>query len=169
MLVPPTPLDPSSAAWASEVAAQTVNLTALDGSAVTLSLYDIDDFYVGTEQGLIVTSFGMGMCAVLFIAMLVLSKPEKRRTIIFGLNLGGLFIQFMRCLMNSIISTNMGFSLAQQFLDLTPLFTMRDYVPQFMFISFTILWYMVILSSLVLQVRVVFAAEPKYKKFFTFG
>jgi pheromone alpha factor receptor len=155
--------------WNEQVAAQTWNLTDAFGQTAAYTLQELDQFYQAIGNGLIVYGFGMGMCAVMFIAMIALSKPEKRRTVIFGLNLSALLFQFIRCLTDAINFTSVANSLEIDFLSTWAFMTGAAWGTLYLFFAFSVLWYAVILTSLVLQVRVVFAAEPTSQKLVTVG
>src|SRR5579862_4311245 len=163
----PPPVDPNSLAWNEYVVNQPLNLTAIDGSTMTISLSDIDNYFLTSGGALIIFGLGVGMTFVVFCAMLLLTKPEKRRTVIFGLNLTGLILQFIRCLSDCIVYTDRGRGVGPNILGALGVLTQADYAPNYLFIICSLLWYLVIITSLLLQVRVVFGAEPKLQKYMT--
>lgn len=160
-------VDPNSLAWNEYVANQPINLTAIDGTVMTVPLSKIDNYFLTNGGTLIICGLGIGMCSVLIIAMLLLTKPEKRRTVIFGLNLTGLILEFIRCVSFAVAYTDRGRGVGPNILGALLILTQLDYTPLYIFILSSLLWYIVIVSSLLLQVRVVFGAEPKIQKYLT--
>src|SRR5271169_5511630 len=161
--------DPNNATWAAIVASQTFNLTDITGTNYTFSLSDFDSVAWGYGQSLVILGTNLGMCAVLGIVLLLLTKPEKRRTPIFALNIAGLTLQFLRMLFISIQYNGINSGMAVQLLGTVTLSPISTFIPMFLYIMVTMFWYMVIISSIILQVRVVFGAERTTRKFLTFG
>jgi len=147
--VPSTVPSPNDPVWSQEIASQSFNLTDIFGDVYTFHLSDFDDYFHSTGESLIIFGVNLGMCVTIAVVLLLLTKPDKRRTPIFALNLAGLFLQF--------------------FLQDTSLTPESAFVPLYLYTFATIFWYIVIIASLILQVRVVFGAEPKAQKYLTWG
>jgi pheromone alpha factor receptor len=101
--------------------------------------------------------------------LLLLTKTEKRRTPIFALNLAGLTLQFLRMLMVSILYNGPNKTIGVAMLATTTLTPASAFTPAYIYIVITIFWYTVIISSLILQVRVVFGAERTARTYLTYG
>lgn len=162
----PSPNDP---VWSEEIASQTVNLTDIFGNVNTFHLSDFDAYNHSVGQALVIFGVNIGMVVTIAIVLLLLTKPEKRRTPIFALNLAGLVLMFFRMLMNSILDTGPNFTISVAFLSDTSLTPASAFVPLYIYTFVTIPWYIVIIASLVLQVRVVFGAEPRAQKYLTWA
>jgi len=163
----PPPIDPNSLAWNEYIANQPVNLTAIDGSSVVVPLSKIDHYFLSNGAALIIFGLGIGMSFVVFCAMLLLTKPEKRHTVIFGLNLTGLILLFIRCVSDAVVYTDHARGIGPNILGAVLLITQADYAPDYIFILASLLWYLITIASLLLQVRVVFGAEPRVQKYLT--
>jgi pheromone alpha factor receptor len=161
--------DPNNATWAAIVASQTFNLTAIDGESYTFNLSDFDTVAWSYGQSLVILGTDIGMCAVLGIVLLLLTKPEKRRTRIFILNIAGLALQFVRMLLAAIQYNGINSGMAVQLLGTITLSPMSSFIPAFIYMIVTMFWYMAIITSIILQVRVVFGTERTTRKFLTFG
>jgi pheromone alpha factor receptor len=109
------------------------------------------------------------MCAMVAIVLLLLSKPDKRRTPIFILNISALTLNFFRMLFATILYNGQIFTLRVQFLDDNVYTTVADFVPLYLYTIITIIWYVIMIVSLIVQVRVVFGAEPKTQKYLTYA
>jgi len=169
-VVIPTPIpSPNDHAWSEEIASQTFNLTDIYGDVFNLSLSDFDDYFHDAGRSLVIFGVNIGMCVTIAIVLLLLTKPEKRRTPIFSLNLAGLILEFFRMLMTAIIFTGPNFVIASEFLSDNSLTPESSFVPIYLYTFATIPWYIVIFTSLILQVRVVFGAEPKAQRYLTWG
>lgn len=167
--VPSTVPSPNDPVWSQEIASQSFNLTDIFGDVYTFHLSDFDDYFHSTGESLIIFGVNLGMCVTIAVVLLLLTKPDKRRTPIFALNLAGLFLQFFRMLMICILDTGPNFTIAVNFLQDTSLTPESAFVPLYLYTFATIFWYIVIIASLILQVRVVFGAEPKAQKYLTWG
>src|SRR5271154_6196911 len=161
--------DPNNLTWAAIVASQTFNLTDITGANYPFTLSEFDAVARAYGRSLVILGTDIGMCAVLGIVLLLLTKPEKRRTPIFALNITGLTLQFLRMLFASIQYNGINSGMAVQLLGTVALSPMSSFVPMFMYIITTMFWYMVIISSIILQVRVVFGTERITRKLLTFG
>ena len=82
--------NPNNATWAAIVADQTFNLTSITGRVEPFRLSEFDYLLHDIGRALIVFGVNMGMCVMVAAVVLILSKPEKRRTPIFALNIVGL-------------------------------------------------------------------------------
>jgi len=171
MSVPvPSPIpSPNDPVWSEEIASQTFNLTDITGNVDTFTLSIFDAMFHDLGRSLVIFGVNMGMCITIAIVVLILTKREKRRTPIFALNIAGLLLQFLRMLLSAIDYNGPNFTLEYQMLGENALIPNSAYVPVYLYTFATIPWYIVIISSLILQVRVVFAAEPKAQKFLTWG
>jgi pheromone alpha factor receptor len=160
----PNPNDP---VWAKQIASQTFNLTDVFGDVDTFTLPEIDEFFHATGRSLIIFGVDIGMSVMVAVVLLLLTKPDKRRTPIFALNVAGLSLQFIRMVMVSILYNGVNRTVEVAFLATTVLTPQSAFVPAYIYIIITIFWYIVITTSIILQVRVVFGAEPRAQKYLT--
>jgi len=168
MALPANPnADMFNTTWASIVAAQTFNATDATGHVDTYSFHMLDAYMAFVGKALIVSGLSVGMTFVLIVVLLLLTRPEKRRTPVFVLNLMALFIQFFRMILSAAWWNSPAEDISTTFLDTNILASNANLWIINLFAIFSIVWYFVILTSMVLQVRVVFAAEPKSQKIVT--
>jgi pheromone alpha factor receptor len=167
MSLPPNPnANYLNETWQHEVASQTFNLTDAYGQAQTLDIGVFDSYMSATGETLIVCGIAFGMCFVLIVVLLLLTKPEKRRTPVFMFNLVSLVLMDLRMLTACIQQNGPLSNISSNILD-TNLIPPAALACQTLFAIFTPLWYAVTLVSMILQVRVVFSAEPKMQNLVT--
>ena len=160
-------VDPNDPKWLAHIATQSFNLTDITGATIPISLTEVEDYFHKKSNSLIIFGVEIGLCIMLTIVLLLLTKPDKRRTAIFALNITGLILETIRFITSSVQYNSPLFYLAYQVLgDDAPL-TNKDYVPPVIYSISTIIWYAVVEVSLVLQVRVVFGAERKLQRILT--
>jgi pheromone alpha factor receptor len=160
-------VNPNDPAWAKHIASQDFNLTDITGTVNTFSLSDVDSYYFLKSRSLIVFGVEIGLCIMLTIVLLLLTKPEKRRTLIFGLNIAGLILETIRFITTAINYNSQIFTIGVQFLGARAQLPSDFGVAIDIYSVMTILWYAVVEASLVLQVRVVFGAERKLQTLLT--
>jgi pheromone alpha factor receptor len=112
-----------------------------------------------TGKTLVVAGLAIGMTSVVMIIMLLLSRPEKRRTPVFILNLLALVTMFIRMFTVAIAWNGPIQSMSVIFLGTEILVSDTALAANYVYDFVTIIWYFVILASMIFQVRVVFAAE----------
>jgi pheromone alpha factor receptor len=152
--------------WENEVFRQPFNLTNAYGEVVTFDLGILDSFMRYIGETLIVCGIAFGMCFVLIIVLLLLTKPEKRRTPVFIFNLVSLVLMVLRMLCMCIQQNGPLANLSSSLL-FTKLIPASFIANQTLYAIFTALWYAITLVSMILQVRVVFSAEPKLQNVVT--
>lgn len=166
----PTP-NPLSPAWNTYIDGQSFNVTGLDGSPVTLDFPDINGFIYGNIANAAVLAFNIGFSGMLMIVLLVLSNAKKARQPIFVLN----FITLVVFCVRSIISLDLDCDVAwygvpQSFIGAIAQYPFPPIAARTVFTGITaILVNALIFISLILQTRVVFAAEPKTQMIVTVG
>lgn len=166
MSATPTP-DPTSPEWSIYLASQPFNLTSLDGTPITLQLSDIDLWLYYNTSEVISYAFALGFASMLFIILLILSRAEQRRQPVFILNLASLFFIMFRGVIGCIALCASYRGIASTILGARAQYSPATWAPYAMSMIINILIYGTIISSLVLQVRVVFAAEPSTQRFIT--
>jgi pheromone alpha factor receptor len=161
----PTP-DPNSIAWNEYLDTQNFNVTSLDGTPVTLNLALLRTFISSSVQTSIIYGFGIGFCAMLAIVLLLLTDRKKLHRPIYILNIATLVLYAFRSILQAIIACSTGSSVGMQVLGAVVLPTSRywAYIAAYTIQPFL---YASIVMSLVLQVRVVFAAEPRTQRAIT--
>ncbi|SRR5579859_4196045 len=160
-------INPNDPRWIAHIATQYFNLTDITGANVPTSLTDIEDFFHHKSNSLIIFGVQVGLCMMLSVVLILLTKSEKRRTAIFALNITGLILETIRFITIAVQYNSVLFSIAVQVLGAVALETKDDFVAPVIYSVSTILWYAVVETSLVLQVRVVFGAERKLQKILT--
>jgi pheromone alpha factor receptor len=164
----PTP-DPNSAAWNLYIDSQSFNLTGPDGTPVQVSLVDVNrTIYVFLSE-LAYFGFGVGFNGMLIIVLLILSDRKKARRPIFILNFVCLALNTIRYILDiSIVCSQYVYGVGENFLAAIAQYPLSLWVtPNFIAIIFNIILYACILASLIMQVRVVFSAEPRTQLYVT--
>ena len=161
--------NPNNATWAAIVSSQTVNFTDVFGNTQTIPLAIIDYYGYNLGRSLIIFGTNLGMCAMVTIVLLLLTKADKRRTPIFILNIAGLIAQFLRMLLICILYNGATSTFSAAVLGLALLKSTASEDPVYIYTIITIFWYVIIMSSLILQVRVVFGAERTSRKYLTYA
>src|SRR5579871_6671008 len=162
----PTP-DPNSAAWSLYLQSQKFNLTGLTGRPVTLSLSDIDNYIFENIKQTVTWAFSLGFASMLFLIIIPLTQGKQRRQPIYILNLISLFVIAFRSIL--AIKTLIGsyFGIGAFFLGAYGNFPNTTWAPRCMSCILSMVLFGSIVTSLVLQVRVVFAATPKTQRLVT--
>jgi len=156
----PPPVDPTGAAWNTYVNSQSFNVTGLDGTPTTLSFPDVDSLaYMRTTTG-IVAGFAIGFCAQLFIVLLLLTPPDRRRQPIFLLNMTSLCLLVFNNICVAVVESASYQNAGPQLLGAFFAYGKSTWVPIVIQSILNAFLYLSIMSSLVLQTRVVFAARP---------
>jgi pheromone alpha factor receptor len=163
----PTP-DPLSPEWSIYLDNQPFNLTALDGSQITLTLTTVNDamyFIIAQTAGY---AFTIGFSGMLLIILGLLTTREKAKRPIFILNVLSLIIILVRSIIYVVVvCANYQHGIGEYLLGAIAQYTVATFAPSIMIGLLNPLLYITMLSSLVLQVRVVFAAEPTTQKILT--
>ena len=82
---------------------QNITILAADGvTPVVISIPDVDSFFYYNTASCISLGAQLGASLIMFIVVIVLTNPSKRRTPIFILNLFSLFLGFLRALLLAI-------------------------------------------------------------------
>ena len=160
----PTP-NPTSVAWNVYLDAQSFNLTALDNSTATFSLSDVNAIIYYYLAQTAVQGFIIGFSALLIIVLILLTPAKKARRLIFIFNFLSLLFICIRSILNvggtcSQVTYGVGETLLGAIAQYSLTHTIVGAVISFL-LTITIV------VSLVLQVRVVFAAEPRTQKIVT--
>ncbi|MCJ1469425.1 hypothetical protein MMC07_008058 [Pseudocyphellaria aurata] len=151
----PAPFDPFS---------QSFTLLLSDSTPFNVSIADLDDFILYNIQICINYGAQLGGSLVLLIALLLLTKPDKRLTPIFILNSISLLLNVIRNVLQCLYFTG-PFSEAYAYFG-------QDYsrVPRSAYatsVAATVLTFLLLVcveSSLILQVRVVCVTLPRFHR-----
>jgi pheromone alpha factor receptor len=162
----PSP-NPTSPAYNEYIDSQSFNVTNVDGSPLTLTFDEVNLFInsVATQQA--VYAFGVGFCGMLTIVLLLLTDRKKLRRPIYILNLSSLILYTFRSIIQVITMCGIAGNFGITFIGAQAQLTTRDYWTQVTGYCINPFLYACIVLSLVLQVRVVFAAEPTTQKIVT--
>jgi pheromone alpha factor receptor len=165
----PTP-DPLSPDWSIYLDNQPFNLTALDGTQITLTLTDVNNAMYWIIAQTAGYAFTLGFSGMLLIVLGLLTTREKAKRPIFILNVLSLFLLLFRAIICTIIEcANYQHGIGEYFLAALAQYNTASFAPSIMLGVLNPLLYASMLSSLVLQVRVVFAAEPTTQRILTAG
>jgi pheromone alpha factor receptor len=162
----PSP-NPTSAAYSEYIDSQSFNVTSIDGTPLTVSFDELNSFInsVATQQA--VYAFGVGFCGMLTVVLLLLTDRKKLRRPIYILNLTSLILYTFRSILQMITMCGVAGNFGEFFMGAQAQLTTAAYWPQITDYAINPFLYACIVSSLVLQVRVVFAAEPTTQKIVT--
>jgi pheromone alpha factor receptor len=163
----PTP-DPNSPVWNIYLDNQSFNLSGLNGTPITLSMSNINDFYYENAVGVAVQGFTLGSVAMLLIVLLVVTPANKICKPIFLLNITAMILLIFRAILSFVQFTSSYQGLGQSFIpgDLAQ-YSGSTWAPYVMEAILNTFFVFCIVVSLLLQVRVVFAGEPKTRLAFT--
>lgn len=162
----PTP-DPKSVPWNDYINNQSFNVTGLDGTPVTLSFPEITSLQRSVIIDAIVRGFAVGFCSLLFILLLILTPSDRRKTAIFLLNMASLFLLTFDSILGCIIDAASYLQAGPQLLGAFAGYGPSTWAPSVMSSLIAPFLYASIMVSLVLQTRVVFAAEPSTRRIVT--
>jgi hypothetical protein len=155
--------DPNSAAWNLYIDSQSFNLTGLDGTPFQLSLVDVNQTTYTILTQVAMFSFTLGFNGMLLIVLLILSDRKKARRLIYTLNFICLFLNTTRSIIEiSIVCSQYVYGIGESFVGAIAQYPFSLIAaPNVIGVTFNIILYACILASLILQVRVVFSAEPR--------
>jgi pheromone alpha factor receptor len=159
--------NPTSIPWNNYINSQSFNVTGLDGTPVTIGFSDINALQNGFLIDGIVRGFAIGFCSLLFILLLILTPSDRRKTAIFLLNMISLFLLTFFSILGCIVDASSYTQPGPQLLRALAGYGPSTWAPSVMGNIIQPALYGSIMTSLVLQTRVVFAAEPTTKKIVT--
>ena len=162
----PSP-NPTSAAWNIYIDNQSFNVTGLDGTPTTITFADLNLWAYGRSAQEAITGFGIGFVSMLFIVLLLVTPAAKIRKPIFLLNLVSMFLVTVREVLLTVFNTASYVGVGQNFLNGLAQYPLSVWTVNELAGIVAVPIYALIMISLLLQVRVVFAAEPKTRKIFT--
>jgi len=164
----PSP-DPNSVAWNIYIDTQNVTFIGPDGTPQNVSLSDINDNVYYMLTSIASYAFAIGVTGVLMIVLLMQADRKKARRPIFILNFAALFFVCLKAIVDVAgWCCRWLYGIAEFLFGLTIQYdsTTIYFINTIALIS-QLLYYPFIMASLILQVRVVFAAEPKSRLFVT--
>lgn len=162
----PTP-DPNSRDWSIYLDNQSFNVTGLDGTPTTIAFADINAWLYEIAAQAATAGFALGFVSMLFIVLVLVTPAPKIRKPIFLLNLANLFLVAFREICLIIVQCASYLGVGQTFLGAFAQYPRTTWSPDIMSGILAVPIYACIMASLVLQVRVVFAAEPRTRFIFT--
>lgn len=162
----PTP-DPNSSEWNIYIDNQSFNVTGLNGEPTTLDFPMINAYIYQVAAESVVYAFQLGFAAMLVIVLLLLTSGKKRHQPIFILNLASLVFVCVRSIVDIIVLCASYRGIGQMFLSAEVQYPASTWAPIVIGNILNIFIYAFVLTSLLLQVRVVFAAEPLSRRVFT--
>jgi hypothetical protein len=157
----PTP-NIHSPAWSLYVDEQNVTLISADGTPTNISLAEINSNFYFVMEVAISYAFSVGVCGTLMIVLLILADKKKVRRPVFVLNFLALFFSCLKGIIVLAASCSQWlYGVGEQLF-----VTQAQYAPATVlginatFGIMDLIIYPFVLASLILQIRVVFAAEP---------
>lgn len=162
----PTP-DPASASWNDYLNNQSFTVTGIDGTPVTLSFADVNELFYGYTSDGIVSGFTIGFCSMLFIVLLLITPPKRHRQPIFLLNIISLFLLVFKFICESISDCASYSGIGPQLLGTFYGYGKSTWIPIIIGCIINPFLYATLMTSLLLQVRVVFVLEPLSQKIVT--
>lgn len=164
----PTP-NINSPAWSLYVDQQNVTLITGDGTPLNISLQEINEnFYFDIEIA-ISYAFAVGVTSILMIVLLIVADKKKARHPVFVLNFLALFFLCIKGIINlagecsqwaygvgEVLFQTQAQYASTSVLGINTLFLLLD-----------LIIYPLVLASLILQIRIVFAATPQTRLFVT--
>ena len=150
-----------------EAIAQVVNVTAVDGSIISLSLSDIDDMEYTRVQSSIGFGALLGAAVTLLLVLLLTTRPAKRGTPVFWLNIVSLVIIVIRAALYMALYLSPYKMIAVAFAGwedgVSQSWANITYASDVLVLATDI----GIMMSLIFQVRVVFGSEPQTQMLMT--
>lgn len=134
---------------------QSFTLTDSSGEEFPVSLADLDAFYQYGLQNCIVAGTQIGAAFVLFVVLLLLTKPEKRTSPIFIINTLALIFDIIRCVLSCLYFTGPFEEAYAYFSEDYSHVRTRDYAMSVMKAVFSFLMLVCVEASLCLQTQVV--------------
>ncbi|RPB22669.1 hypothetical protein L211DRAFT_317139 [Terfezia boudieri ATCC MYA-4762] len=146
---------------------QSITLLYPDGSPITISLAEIDSWTQSSIRVISIFSTQVGACAVVLFLLFALTKPEKRKTPLFIFNSLSLCLVIIRSVLQICYFTGGWYGFftfwAYYFEDLKR----KDYDISIAATVMALLLHICIMTSLVLQVRVVYGPNPRVNRIMT--
>ncbi|KAL8995844.1 MAG: hypothetical protein Q9169_004496 [Polycauliona sp. 2 TL-2023] len=134
---------------------QSFTLLLRDGTPFNVTLPELDEFILYSVQMSINYAAQLGACLLFLIVLLLLTKPDKRRSPIFAINAVALTLNFLRTLLHCLFFTGPFNEVYAYFgVDYSRV-TSSDYANQVATIVLSVLLLVCVELSLLLQVRVV--------------
>jgi len=162
----PSP-NPTSSDWSIYLDNESFNVTGLDGTPTTLSFPELNGFVYSFVAEACCAGFALGFVSMLFIVLLLVTPGAKIRKPIFLLNIATLFLVAFREILIIVILCAPYNGLGEIFLGARAQYSPTMWAANILQTIIAVPIYATIMISLILQVRVVFAAEPKTRTIFT--
>ncbi|KAG5436864.1 hypothetical protein PCANB_001617 [Pneumocystis canis] len=143
------------------VANQTVTLLNSKGNEIQFLLSDFDMFSLSRAQTSMIFSAQCAMSALLALVLLLTSKREKIRTLLFFLNMSGLIAIFIRGCLQCAYLSGTWTSYSVQFLGEFGLLSQNDFCISIVASIMPIFIILFIELSLLIQIRVIYATQKK--------
>jgi len=145
---------------------QNITLFNPDGSTVTVGLNELDAMFAYNVRVAVVFASQIGACALLFVIMAMLTKPDKRRAL-FYLNTASLILVIVRSVLQILYFVG---PWAETYNYVAYYYEDIPYSDKLISIWAGIIQLILnicILLSLIIQVRVVYATTPKLNTIMT--
>jgi pheromone alpha factor receptor len=164
----PTP-NINSPAWSLYVDQQNVTLISADGTPVNVSLQVISDNIYFNMEIAISYAFAVGVTSILMIVVLILADKKKARHPVFILNFLALFFLCMKGIINLAGECSQwAYGVGENLFEEQAQYSLASVQGiNTLFLILDLIIYPLVLASLILQIRIVFAATPKTRLFIT--
>lgn len=142
---------------------QTVLLKNSNGETIPFLLSDFDYFSLSRAQTSMIFSAQCSMSLLLALVLILTSKKEKRKTLLFFLNIGGLITVFIRACLQCAYLSGTWVSYSVQFLAEFQLLSQKDFYISIVTSCIPIFIILFIELSLLIQIRVVYATDKRFQ------
>lgn len=146
---------------------QDITIFYPDGSPLIISLVEIDTVNLQSIKYAVAFASQIGACVILLFLLLALTKSEKRKAPIFIFNFLALALVIIRSVLQILYFTGgwySFFAFYAYYFDDVP---RRDYAISIAAPVMALLLHVCIMTSLVLQVRVVYSSNPRVRQIMT--
>ncbi|KAL8844942.1 MAG: hypothetical protein Q9176_000614 [Flavoplaca citrina] len=132
-----------------------------DGTPFNITIPELDEFILYSVQISINYAAQLGACLLFLVVLLLLTKPDKRRSPIFVINAVALTLNFLRTLLQCLYYTGPFNEVYAYFAVDYSRVSPSDYANQVAITILTLVLLVCVQVSLLLQVRVVCITVPK--------
>lgn len=140
---------------------QPFTLLLRDGTPFNVTIPELDEFILYSVQISINYAAQLGACLLFLVVLLLLTKPDKRRSPIFAINAVALTLNFLRTLLQCLYYTGPFNEVYAYFAVDYSRVSPSDYANQVAITILTLVLLVCVQVSLLLQVRVVCITVPK--------
>ncbi|KAI5797488.1 GPCR fungal pheromone mating factor, partial [Peziza echinospora] len=146
---------------------QSITIINPEGYNVTVFLSEIDTENLKAIKFSAIMAAQIGACAIILFLLAALTKPEKRLSKIFLVNITSLILVIIRSILQIMYYSGPWFKMIAYYGGYYGGLTTSAYATSIAATIMALLLHICILTSLILQVRVVYASHPKLNNIMT--